>query len=302
MSSPLSIAVLITNYNTWEFTHRCVEKIYEYGVDRIEKIVIVDDASTHTCQKEFPSMVEVVRNEKNCGYVASVNIGMQYIREDLVVLLDSDAYPVMNIFETLTQNFVEDPSLGAMSLHLVDEKGQVTGNHERVPNCWGLILGQKIYGKLRGKRKENAPFVCYSCGVVIRREAFFSIDGFDESFDFLDGDIDFFMRLRLKGWRLKISNDLRVFHVGGGSPQSTAKRVLRFYRNRYKFLDKHKLLPTKYILHPILFLRHLAEYILLCSLGIFLYKDREILKDKKKSRKLLLKKVWCGYESIYGRA
>lgn len=297
MSNSLSIAVLITNYNTWEFTQCCIDKIYQYGVDHIEKIVVVNDASTQTCDKEFPPKVKVIHNRENRGYVASVNIGMQHIHQDLVVLLDSDAYPVMDIFSTLAQDFIHDSSLGAMSLHLVDDKNQPTGNHERIPNCWGLIFGQKIYGKLRGKLKKNAPFVCYSCGVVIRREAFVSIDGFDESFDFLDGDIDFFMRLRLKGWHLKVSQTLRVFHMGGGSPQSTAKRVLRFYRNRYKFLDKHQLLPTKLLLLPVLFLRHLAEYCVLGCVGFLLYRNREILNDKKKSRRLLLKRVWNGYES-----
>jgi len=294
MEEKLSIAVLITNYNTWELTKRCIDKIYEYGVEEIQQIVVVNDASTEDCSYEFPSKVKVIHNEKNCGYVASVNIGMNYITEDLVVLLDSDAYPTMNVCSSLDKHFV-DRKVGAMALHLVDDHGVTTGSHERIPSVWGLLLGQKLYSFFKSEKKTSAPFVCYSCGVVIRREAFVSVNGFDESFDFLDGDIDFFMRLHLDGWKMIVSQDLCVFHMGGGSPQSTAKRVLRFYRNRYKFLAKHNLLPTKYILHPLLFLRHFAEYILLQTLGLLLF-NKEVLRDKKMSRRLLLQRVWNAYE------
>ncbi|MFM6370440.1 MAG: hypothetical protein ACKPGN_19785, partial [Dolichospermum sp.] len=62
------------------------------------------------------------------------------LQEDIVILLDSDAYPLMDLTEAISQAFSNNHKLGAVGFQLVDEKGKPTGSHEKVPTAIELLL------------------------------------------------------------------------------------------------------------------------------------------------------------------
>ena len=66
----LSIAALITNYNTWPDAARCAHEIARHCEDRIARILIVDDASEQAPPDDLSPQVEVVRNDENRGFAA----------------------------------------------------------------------------------------------------------------------------------------------------------------------------------------------------------------------------------------
>lgn len=292
-------SVLITNYNTWLLTNRCIQAVNQWSKHNIKQILVVDDASSEVMPGYISKLkqVKVIRNTENRGYVASVNRGFSELQEDIVILLDSDAYPLMDLTEALCQAFTTNPKLGAVGFQLVDEDGKPTGSHDKVPTAIELLLGQTLASRIRSYLPfKNKQIIClYSCAIAVRREAFEEIGGFDEGFDFLDADIDFSMRLQQAGWQVQIMPELRVFHTGGGSPQSTAKRVLRFHRNRWRLLSKHQLLPVPNLLKIGLAIRHVSEYIILKIGGQFLIQDSIRLQDKLYSRQQLLYQVWNNY-------
>jgi GT2 family glycosyltransferase len=135
--------------------------------------------------------------------------------------------------------------------------------------------------------------------MAVRREAFESVDGFDESFDFLDADTDFSMRLRQAGWRLGKCEDIVAYHEGGGSPQSTAKRVVRHHRNRWRLLKKHRKLDRQQGVKWLLYARHCIEYAILLLARNLLCADPKRWNDKLAGRSALLRGVWGAYDDIY---
>jgi GT2 family glycosyltransferase len=137
----------------------------------------------------------------------------------------------------------------------------------------------------------------HSCGLVVRRTAFEEVGGFDESFDFLDADTDFSLRLRKAGWRLAKSDDLVAYHEGGGSPQSTAKRVLRHHRSRWQLLEKHGKLTRPLLTRLLLLLRHALELAALRLTGPLLASDPRVRADKLAGRRALVRCAWQAYRS-----
>jgi GT2 family glycosyltransferase len=133
--------------------------------------------------------------------------------------------------------------------------------------------------------------------MAVRRQAFESVGGFDEAFDFLDADTDFSIRLRQAGWRLGKSKDIVAYHEGGGSPQSTAKRVVRHHRNRWRLLQKHGKLRRTEVAKAVLAARHGLEYGLLQLLGAVFTKTTAEKEDKLAGRRMLLQRVWRAYQS-----
>jgi GT2 family glycosyltransferase len=295
-----TFSALITNYNTWELTSACIIELERWSKNNLTKILIVDDASNEKILDEnLSDQVGVVYNAQNRGYAASVNIGFSHMNEDIVILLDSDAYPLMDLTHSLKHLFSNNPQLGAVGFKLVDRNGQPTGNADLEPNVLHLLFGPRFaelyYSILRPTTK---PVTCiHSCGIAVRRIAFESVAGFDEGFDFLDADVDFSMRLQAAGWQIQIEDTLVVYHEGNGSPQTTTKRVLRHHRNRWRLLSKHGRIRVPILLKTVLFTRHIFEYVFLNTVGKLVIKDPEVLKDKVFGRIQLINQVWNNYEN-----
>jgi hypothetical protein len=291
-----SIGVLITNYQSWPLTENAIREVLRWSGNNISKIVVVDDASDAT--GKFPDSDKVVihRNPKNLGYVRSVNVGMRLLDDELVLILDCDAYPLMDLVPRILEQFQDEPRLGALGIFESDASGKARIAGEPEPTLLHFLLGQALamrcarQGWFAGKR-----FVLYSCCMAVRRKAFEQIGGFDEQFDFLDADTDFSMCLQDAGWLVKTDPTLQCFHRGSGSPQTTARRVVRHHRNRWLLLRKHGQVRSPQLCRFLLKARHICEWILLMIAKLFHLRPAEELQDKLHGRRQLLDSVSRDY-------
>ena len=294
-----SITVVVTNYNTADLTLRCLEGVQRHRGERSLEVVVVDDASAEPVRARLPAPVTVVENATNQGYVKSVNIGVARARGDVVLLLDSDAAPVSDVFSPTAAAFAARERLGALGFRLVDRADRPTGATQPEPTALGLALGQQLESRAIGWAParlggHGGPFTIHSCAIAFRRAAFEELGGFDESFDFLDADTDFSMRLRRAGWELDLL-DATILHEGSGSPQSTPRRVVRHHVNRWRLLEKHGRLGPALLLKSVLAARHAAELAVIAGLWKLTGRDPALCADKLRSRKQLLASVWRGY-------
>lgn len=292
----MTISILITNYNTWALTLRAVRSVLVHAdVGGGPEIIVVDDASD-----DDPDVMAILggipnlrlhRNKTNLGYVRSVNLGVGLCQSDLVLLLDSDAY-LLNTFERpLTELFTINLGLGAVGLRLVNEQGTPTGNADSEPSVWTLLLGQRLFGTF-ATAQPSSDLVLFSCGIAFRKIAFTAVGGFDEQFDFLDADIDFSMSLRRHGWEIATTENVIAYHTGGGSPQLTARRVTRFYKNRYLLLTKYRKVKCVTCLRSVLLARIMAEYGFLKLAAPWLYANPSVRQDKLNGRRMLIQLIY----------
>jgi GT2 family glycosyltransferase len=299
MTGQLSLSVVITNYNTTSLTVRCIEGIRKHFSVRPVQVVVVDDASTEKLTNAIPADTTLIENETNKGYVRSVNIGVAHATGDLVLLLDSDAVPLSDVGAPTIGHFSMNPRLGGLGFHLVDSTGAATGASQSEPRAWGLAVGQALEARLGRYMPAPAPawFTVHSCAIAFRRATFLEMGGFDEGFDFLDADTDFSMRLWRAGWELSIDQGVRILHEGSGSPQTTARRVVRHHFNRWRLLEKHGLIAHPRLLKVALAARHLTELMWLSGPARFRSADPSVRQDKTAGRRKLLATVWRSYRA-----
>lgn len=295
----MKVSVVITSHDTWPLTVRCVRALEKHSAGRIAEIVVVDDASSTPAPSDLPALARVIRNPSNLGYQASVNVGFRAVSGDWVLLLDSDAYPLMDVVEPLARSFAADPKLAAIALATVDERGRGTQTAQSEPQAFGFVLGPRLEGayvRLRDFLREP-KLVVFSCALGVRKSAFDAVGGFDEGFDFLDADLDFSMRLSEAGFRVMRDPSVLAFHRGSGSPQTQSKRVLRGYRNRWRLLAKHRKLSAPGALKLLLAVRHALEIETLLALLLVTPQGprRELYAEKLRVRYKLGRAVWSGY-------
>lgn len=292
----LSLSVVITNFNTTALTVRCIEGIRRHSALQPAAVIVVDDASSERMAGALPDGVTLVENATNQGYVRSVNIGVSRASTDLVLLLDSDAAPLSDVVGPVVEQFGQRPALGALGFGLVDRDGRQTGATQPEPTVLGLALGQALEARLLSRLPErSAWFTIHSCAIAFRRQAFQDLGGFDEGFDFLDADTDFSMRLWRAGWELSMAEHIQILHEGAGSPQTTARRVLRHHANRWRLLEKHGLIRHPLALKAALSVRHAAELAWLLGPGRFAPAMPATRDDKVTGRRKLISSVWNSY-------
>ncbi|MGD1089242.1 MAG: glycosyltransferase family 2 protein, partial [Verrucomicrobiota bacterium] len=288
----MNIDVLITNYRAWNLTQKAIHEVLRWSGDEISRMIVIDDDSDAPDHFPDSDKVTIQRNSKNVGLVRSLNLGMRLTTAEVVLLLDCDAYPLMNLIPGILKHFTEDSHLGALGFFELRPNGRtrIAGGNE--PTLAHFLLGRlggrfARRGWFLGKR-----FVLHACCMAVRRSAFEQIGGFDEEFDWLDFDADFSMRLLDAGWLIEADAALKCFHQGSGSPQATSRRVMRFHRNRWLLLKKHDKVPFITICRLILILRHYSEWALLQLSGALRLRTQNELDDKLAGRRYLIRSVF----------
>lgn len=283
-----SIGVLVLNYGTWELALRALNAAIRVEDDNVAEFVLYDDGSPIGPPEGVDARIRVVRGESNVGFARALLRAFALMKSDIVILFDSDAYPLTPFADRVRQHFEDDSRLGQLGFRAEDESGRQTESFFAEPTQWSLILGQALYGRMP-KRSMRPSNLCVITGCMATRvEAYREIGGFDPELGFLDVDVDYSMRLRQRGWRVAVDSTIRAFHVGGGTVQAQRGRVLHFYKSRWYLLRKHKLMWSPRLARAAILGRLVCEQKILDLFGSRLFPKPEVLEDKILGRRALL--------------
>jgi GT2 family glycosyltransferase len=284
---PLAVGVLVVNYGRWDLALRTANAAIALEAGRIDELILFDDGSPAPPPPEIDSRIRIVRGGVNRGYTRALTAAFSEMRSDLVVLFDADACPLTPFVTEVRERFANDKKLGQLGFLSQDQDGLPTGSFGREPTEWTLLLGQALYARVSQNERASSNLCVFSCCMATRLEAYKQVGGIDETFDFLDADLDYSMRLRRHGWNVAVDPSIKVFHVGGGTPQLQRLRVLRYYKCRWQLLRKYNLITNVRFARAFVLTRLLFERLVLRVFGTFLYPDPEVLADKILGRREL---------------
>jgi len=245
------ISVVIVNHNGGATLGRCLASL-EKTPGGSPEIVMVDNASTdgsvEATRRRFP-WLRVEALATNIGFAAANNIGAALTRGDRLLLLNPDAWLVGDCLVRLEASLAADPRLGLVAPRLVSPDGRPQLGWSPDRGIVGEML-QKVLNRLENhrfmhgralrvvKRLTGPGWFTAAC-VLIRRQAFEDVEGFDERFFLYFEDTDLNLRLRSAGWRLAAVDDAVVCHERG--PGAEDPRVHFAYRtSQLYYYRKHR--------------------------------------------------------------
>ena len=284
----LTVGVLVLNYNTWDLALRALDAAIRLESGNVAEYVLFDDGSSSPPPREIDSRITLIGGTCNRGFGRALPEAFSAMKSDIVVLFDSDAYPLTPFSKKVKEHFERDTRLGQLGFRAQDENGTQTESYFSEPTQWSLILGQAFYARV-GRKALRPDRLCAITGcMATRAEAYAQAGGFDAEFDFLDIDVDYSMKLRRQGWKVETDLSIEVFHVGGGTPQFMRQRVLHFYKSRWRLLRKHGLMRNPRLARAFILARLTCEKVILQLFGRLLFSNAEDLDDKILGRKALL--------------
>lgn len=259
------IDIVIVNWNAGKLLSDCVSSIQQYEHGLVNKVIIVDNASTDDSLSYLPNNYEklyIINQKENVGFAKACNIGAHLSTSDYILFFNPDAR-IMEDSLQKTLIFMEDEknsSIGICGVKLLDENTRVQRHCAYFPtlttyfsHCTGLSA---IFSK-RFKSHFMVDFdhldsLCVDQVIgayfFVRRKLFSLLNGFDEKYFVYFEDLDFSLRAKNIGWKSFYYADAVAYHKGGGvSAQVKSRRLFYSLRSRLKYCFTHFSLPAAWM-------------------------------------------------------
>jgi len=221
------IDVIIPVYKGLPQTRRCIESVLASRQAASFEIVAVDDASPEAGIRSYldelaaAKRIVLVRNERNLGFVQSVNRGMSLHSDRDVVLLNSDTEVANDWLDRLLKSAYAYPDVGTVtpfSNNATICSYPFEGWTGGVPGTLALADLDRLFASTNAGRTVDLPTAVGFC-MLIRRACLAQVGAFDaERFGRGYGEEnDFCMRATGAGWRNVLAGDVFVYHEGAVS-------------------------------------------------------------------------------------
>ncbi|MBQ6585159.1 MAG: glycosyltransferase family 2 protein [Alistipes sp.] len=244
----MKVAVVILNYNGEEHLRRFLPSVVSNsgGAD----IVVADNGSTdgslELLEREFTTVRRVVL-DKNYGFAEGYNRALAELTEyDSYVLLNSDVQTPKGWLEPLVERLYSAPDIAAVGPKILSvvnpEKFEYAGaaggfiDYLGYPFCRGRILSvtETDEGQYDDSREV---FWVSGAAFCVKREVYNALGGLCGEFFAHMEEIDLCWRMQLAGWRVVVEPKSCVYHLGGGTLQTSSPRKIYFnHRNNLAML------------------------------------------------------------------
>ncbi len=241
----MTTSVAIVNWNSGDWLKACLESLL--AVAGSAEIVVVDNASNDGSFDPavgFKDRVHFIRNSVNRGFAAAVNQGFQATEGAHVLVLNPDIQVMPGAVEILDDFMSTHPRAGAVGGY-VGEKYLP----RKFPTPASMIrenlgLGRRAVMSLPLKEARNIVRVDQpaAAALMVRRDAFDQVGGFDEKFyPAWYEDVDFCRRLNAAGWEIYFAPHAEFQHEGGYSAGALGAEdfARAYYSNQARYARKH---------------------------------------------------------------
>jgi N-acetylglucosaminyl-diphospho-decaprenol L-rhamnosyltransferase len=229
------------------------------ATERPVRVVLADNGSTDGAPERAAEQrpeVTLLRTGENLGYGGGANRGVAELPADVgwVVVANPDIQWGAGSLDTLLAAAERWPRGGAFGPLIREPSGAVYPSARLLPSLGGGI-GHAVLGRLwpdnpwtRSYRQSDtevaertAGWLSGSC-LLLRREAFDSVDGFDSRYFMYFEDVDLGDRLGRAGWLNVYVPGADVVHIGGhATARASARMLAAHHRSAYQYLaDRHR--------------------------------------------------------------
>lgn len=224
---------MIVNWNSGERLARCLESLPD-GAD----IVVIDNASEDdsiATARRARTSATFIANTSNRGLAAGLNQGFAATSSPYVLVLNPDITVPLGSAEILERILDQFPKAGAVG-------GYVNDKYLPRPLATPWTVIRENCGIPVASASGDKVGQAAAAALLVRREAYTAIGGFDERFvPAWYEDVDFCKSLNLAGWYVYFARDAKFIHEGGYSARTLGPTAFAaaYYRNQLRYIYKH---------------------------------------------------------------
>jgi N-acetylglucosaminyl-diphospho-decaprenol L-rhamnosyltransferase len=252
------VSVVIVNYESRTLLERCLAALAaDVGREASSEVIVVDQASQDGSAAWLAAEhreVRLVALPGNVGFGAGNNRGAEVASGRWLLLLNSDAFVRPGAIDELIRFAESRPAIGVAGPRLVWPDGRLQRSCRRFPTVFRLATEYLYLRKLAPRSRALNGFYCGEFAhdeprrvdwltgacLLVRRELFERLGGFDESFFLYSEEVDLLYRAAGLGGETWYDPAAEVVHVWGGTAgRASALTLQEQARSHVRYLDKH---------------------------------------------------------------
>lgn len=265
----MKVAVVVVNFNTSAIARRSLESAAADLGTREWSAIVVDNASSDGGAAALSALprTTVIANATNAGFGAAVNQAAARTAAPLLWVLNPDCVVHAGAFAALEATLDAHADCAIAAPQLLNVDGSVQASARGNPTAWTGLFGRntlltKLFPSAPAARRnlpardlveaglESAPVDwVMGAAMLVRREMFDAVGGFDARYFLYWEDADLCRRLWARGWSTRYVPRARVTHDGGASARTQSAMAARaFHRSAYRYYATH-VVPSPW--HPM---------------------------------------------------
>lgn len=270
----ICVSIIIANYNGAHYLRKCIDSILKDKSKRYEIIVVDDNSQDNSLQilarYNKKQNVTIIKLANSSGATKARNIGAKKARGLYLFFLDYDTTIQSEWVDPLCDYFHKHPKIGAAQTKLLRWGTRYYDYAGDYLSALGFLV-ERSHGKCdRGQFDEISPiFSMKGAAMIVRKDVFNKVRGFDEDFEYLWEEPDLTWRIWLLGYRVVFFPFITVQHayVSNVKNEEYYKRIsvtFRGCRNNILTLLKNYEIKNCLLVIPL----HTAAWIILVILFI----------------------------------
>lgn len=268
MSEPL-VSIILAPRNGMEHIPACLESVFAQAYKNVE-VILVDNASSDSSpdyvERHFPQ-VNLIRSEENLAYGKGNNLGVSTAKGELLLFLNHDTVVTEGFLMELVKVMQDRPAtavaqskiLMASDRALVDSAGAYLTR----TGMW-FHPGRGEPDSLIDQEPVEILGAAGAC-VLIRRDVFETLGGFDQDFVIYFDDADFSWRARLLGYKVVLVPRSLIYHWGGVTTKKLPSSFTVFHSFKNRLCSLIKLLTVRDLARTV------PVHVALCVGGALVY-------------------------------
>ncbi len=244
------IDIIIPVYNAPIELEECYNSLLRNTDLTCHRIIIINDCSPDPGVNKFlekitHERVTVLQNEKNIGFVGTVNKGMEFSKSD-VVLLNSDTIVTPNWLNKMSEVAYSEDDIATVTP--LTNNGTICSipnflEDNDIPIGYSIDTYSKLIENISYKLFPIIPtavgFCMYIKRIVLDEIGFFDMDNFGKGYG---EENDFCCRVIEHGYKNVLDDHTFIYHKGSmsfkGEKLELSKRNLKVLNSLYPYYDK----------------------------------------------------------------
>jgi hypothetical protein len=277
------VSIIIVNYNGKKHLEKCLDSLLKINYKNCE-IIVVDnhstDSSIELLREKYPQ-INLIELEKNHGFAEPNNIAVTIAKGRYILFLNNDTVVNSDFLEELVNTMNLDPQIAISQSMLLRLNGDVDSSGDFIDT-----LGRAYSSK---NRPTNIQYILSARGasMMVKKDIFLKLGGFDKEFFATFEDVDLGWRAWLHGFKVVLSPNSIVYHVGGETIKELSSFIM-FHAVKNSLITRLTNFEFSYMIKSIIIL----FFVIITKkiFGVSIVKDPEE-KTSYPSFKIIFKSV-----------
>ena len=215
------VSVIIVNYNGKALLEKCLESLSKVNYENFE-IIVVDnnstDGSIELVTKNYPSII-LLKLNSNKGFAEPNNIGAKIANGKYLLFLNNDTIVTPSFISEMVQVIENDKKIAICQSLLLKPDESVDSSGDFIDHLGVVYNSTKKTDEIREISSARGA------SMLIRKDVFDILEGFDEKFYVSFEDVDLGWRTWMIGYKVILTPKSVVYHVGGQTIKSKKPEI-----------------------------------------------------------------------------